>query len=365
MKDIIKSLIIIIIVILPLNLATAQDKLVLNHADVMEGKATPRGHAIIANGNVHFQQGTLQMFCQRVTWFKDLHETIFELNVKFLDGSKTLTADKVFYNDSTKVTRAKGNVVVIDSLQKLTADEAVYIKQDDHIIADKHVKMTDQQNEVFLTGQHAEYWRSKEFAVITGDPILTKIDSSGAEEMRVTGKQMELYQGGERAVVIDSVVITHRNGTSNCNRAEYYKSEDRLLLREEPIVWQKQDKMSGQEIEMFFADRKLRQVIIKKDALVTSPPDTTLETTEMNKLIGDQITLYLVENELNKVLVEGKATCYYHIFEKGEYKGENKIIGDKIAMYIVNREINRITIESNPEISFGTYFPPGMRTKER
>ena len=346
----------LIIFVLP---CIAQEKLELKNADVMKGSTTPKGNMIIANGNVFFIQGDLKMFCQRVTWYKDHHETIFEQHVKFDDGEKLLTADKIFYNDLTRITRAIGNVVVIDSLRKINADKTIYYENKELIIADDNVVITDNENEVILTGQHSEYWRNKEYASITGDPVLIKKDSSGQEEIRVTGNHMELFAGGEHTVITDSVRITHNKGKSKCNRAEYFKSDNRLLLLEEPLVWQNRDRMSGDEIELYFENRKLNKVIITGQALVTSPADTTVEDSRFNRLVGEKITLLIKNNVLNEVLVEGRATCYYHILEKGEYKGVNKIIGDKITMNINDSKINKIIIESDPESSSGIYYPPG------
>jgi len=337
----------------------AQKKMELNNADVMKGITTHKGNAVMATGNVHFNQGNLHIYCQLVTWYRDLHETIFEQDVKFDDGEKILTANKVFYNDQTRITRAERNVVFIDSLHKLCADRVIYYENQEQIIADDNVVITDSKNEVKLTGQHSEYWRNKEYASMIGEPVLIKKDSTGQEEMRITGQKMELFSGGERAVITDSVRITHNQGESNCNKAEFFKDDNRLLLTEEPVVWQNWDRMSGKEIELFFDNRKLETVIITEQALVTSPFDTTVEDSRFNKMSGEKISLMIENSVLKEVLVEGRATCFYHIQENGDYKGLNRIIGDKITMDIAEGEINKITIESDPDCSSGIFFPPG------
>lgn len=343
----------------------AQEYLKLEHADFVKGENRPsQGMVVIANGNVYFRQGNVEMFCQRVTWFKDQHKTIFEQDVKFDDGHKVLHANKVFYNDQARIERAIGQVVFIDSLHKLTANMAVYDENKEKIMADNHVVITDNENEVVLTGQHAEYWRNKKYAVVTGNPVLIKTDSTGLEEIRVTGKKMELYEGGQRTIVNDSVKITHINGRAYCNKAEYFKSDNRVLLQQQPIVWQKHDRLSGKEIELYFKDRELSKVIITDHALVTSPTDTAEIESRINKLSGDKITLSIENKALKDVLVEGKATSYYHIFENENYKGLNKIIGDKIMMYLSKGEIIRIIVESEPGISSGIFYPPGLEKSD-
>jgi hypothetical protein len=107
------------------------------------------------------------------------------------------------------------------------------------------------------------------------------------------------------------------------------------------------------------------KAIVKDLAVVTSRVDTTDVTDQrVNILTGQQITMYFENEELYRVEVENKATSYYYIYEDDEEKGMNKIIGDKISVFITNRRIERIVVESNPQLSSGTYYPPGKETEQ-
>jgi len=344
------------------NVVYSQDKLEIIWADAIRGRTTPEGTTVrILTGNVHLKQGNAELFCQHVKWYVEKHETILENSVKFVDPEKTLTADLVYYDDLNRITRAIGHVVVVDSIHTIHSDKAIYYELDDKIIADENVIINDNENQIELTGKHVEYLRIDEYAKIVGDPILVKKDSTGQEEIHVTGKKMEIFENGKRAVVSDSVNIFHSSGNAICEQAEFFKDENRMMLKINPVVWQKYDKLSGTEIELFFVNRELNKVVITGKAFVSSPVDTNDVTGKINRMLGDKITMLIHERKLERVLVEGKATSYYHILEDDDYKGMNKIIGDKITMHLENSEIKKINIESDPGSSDGTYFPPDAK----
>ncbi len=130
------------------------------------------------------------------------------------------------------------------------------------------------------------------------------------------------------------------------------------MLKSEPEMLQKNDRVTGDEFELYFTDDELTRVVVAGHALIRSPRDTTNVDQYIDRLYGDKITLDLKNRKLERVLVEGKATSYYHVIEEAEYKGLNKVIGDKITMYLKDNEIQRITFESDPGVSDGIYYPP-------
>ncbi|MBD3288364.1 hypothetical protein GF337_06130 [candidate division KSB1 bacterium] len=342
----------------------SQEKLEIINADRGRGEITDQGIVRHLEGNIHLRQGAAELFCEQVTWYVDQNKTVLKKNVRFIDGQKTLKADKIIYHNKEQVAHATGHVVLIDSVYRLTSNRATYYEEAEKITADDSVRITDDENSIILTGQHAEYYSETEYAKATGDPVLTKLDSTGNKEIVVTGDVMELFDGGDRAIVTDNVDITHEKTTATSNKAEYFKDENRILLSDEPIVQQKFDKLSGNEIELFFKKQNLDKVIISGDAEVSSQVDTTFDDSRLNRLLGNTIRLTIEDSRLKQVFVEGQATCYYYIIEDEEYKGLNKIIGDQIIMTLDEGEIKKIIIDSDPQTSSGIYYPPGHEKTE-
>jgi len=353
---------IIIFLLFGIGTAAGSEKLHIV-ADIMRGEMTSEGPVRMLEGNVHLRQGLANLYCNRARWYVDQHRTILEDSVKYDDGIKTLTAQKIIYNDTSRVLHAVGDVVLVDSIHTMFSDKAVYYDLSDRITAQDNVIMLDNKNNVKLTGEYANYLQETGYAIVEGNPVLIKMDSTGQEEIRVIGIKMELLEDSEMAMVTDSVKISHENGTAYCDTAIFNRSESSLKLVGEPIVWQKYDRLTGDQIELYFHKNKLDTVFILGDAEVRSPVDTLDLTGKMNTLLGLKITLDIEENKLGTVQVDGQATSQYYIFEKDAYKGVNKIIGDKILVTLKDRKIDKINIESDPGSSTGVYYPPEVDTK--
>jgi len=346
-------------------LAVAQsndaEKLELVSYDSLRQRNTNNGLLRELVGNVHLRQGSAEMYCQRVKWWVDTDEVIIERDVRIDDAAKQLYADIVYYFIETKIYRAVGHVQLRDSTSQVTAERIAYFKNDDHVKADSQVVMVDFKNNFTIFGRHAEIDNVQDYAKVTGEPILIKNDSAGNEEFRITSKIMELFEGGEKAVVSDSVTITHKKAVSTCGQAEYYRAANEIQLTENPTVTQGGDFLSGDVIHLYIKDRALVKAVVKNRARVTSVVDTTKQETarQLNRLTGQVITMFFKDEQLQQAIVEKQATSYYHVFEDNDEKGLNKIIGDKITMFFRDREIIKIIIESNPQLSSGIFYPVG------
>jgi len=335
------------------------EKLQIINADTMTYLKTAQGTLIKMTGNVHLKQGPAEMFCGRAEYWRDAHKTIIYDNVKIYDQEKRLFADQVFYFDIPRVFKAIGNVILKDTVREVNARQITYFKKENRVEADFNVVLKDSISYIDIFGEHAEFDNNKDYALVTGNPVLIKKDSTGRQELKITSVKMELFEGGDKAVVTDSVRITQDRANATCGVAEFYRRRNEILLKKQPVAWQGGDRLTGELIHLFIKNNQLVKAIVKKNAMVTSRVDTTGADQRRNVLTGEKITMYFKDQQLSRVEVENKATSYYYVYEDGVAKGMNKIIGDRITVFLSNSKIERILVQSDPQLSSGTYYPPG------
>ncbi|MBL7094206.1 hypothetical protein ISS22_09570 [candidate division KSB1 bacterium] len=361
-------IIILVIILLPIVLfSQTNEQLEIVQTDSTDfiQKKTRQGILRELIGNVHLRQGDTDMFCKSMRWWVDLDKVVIKHDVRIFDKVKELVADEVLYNVKTRVYIARGNVVLKDTVRQITADEIQYFKTEDQVYADGNVVMFDWENYINIYSGYAEIDNQKDYVKIIEDPVLIKNDSTNQEELRITGLKMELYESGKKAVVTDSVHFYQKEASATCGLAEFYREENEIILKQDPITWQNDDRISGEIIHLFLKDDKLVKAIVKENGLIKSRVDTTGTDLRFNKLTGQQITMYFQDQKIHKVLVENKATSLYYVIEDGEEKGMNKIIGDKIIVEIKDRKIIDIWIESKPQLSEGIFYPPGFKADEK
>ena len=315
-------------------------------------------------GNVRLVQGKARLACEKAVWYKAEGKVILEKNVVLDDGEKILTADFVTHYEHLKKEEARGNVKIIDSLRTLTAERVVYWEEEDKAIADRNVKIVESQQNLVLTGGHAEYYRANDSVLVTFDPVLIQYDSLDQEEIRVTGEVMELARNGEVAIVTDSVKITQDSTEARCGVAEFWRELNKIILRIDPKVWQTGQQLKGDSIELYFNKNELELVKVLNDAEILAKVDSIDQITRWNKLNGQLMTIHIKKNQMEKIIIENQATSWYHIIENKKYKGLNKVTGDKIRLFLTGGKLHRIQIESNPGLSSGIFYPAGKAIPE-
>ncbi len=308
-------------------------------------------------GNVQFLQGESRLLCDEATWYESEQKVILERNVVIDDVQKVLTADYVVYYEALQREEARGNVKIVDSSRTLTAERVVYLENEDKAIAENKVKIVDNEHRVTLLGGYAEYFQANDSILVTFNPVFIQQDSLGEEEVRITGKVMELTQNGQVAIVTDSVHLTRDSTQASCGLAEFWRETNQIILRISPRVWQSDMEITGDSILLVMKDDQIEKALIINHAVIFSKSDSIDTQMRWNKLTGKLMTIYFKDNTIDKVIVENQATSWYHLIEETRYKGLNKVTGDKISLFVSNNELRRIRIESKPGSSNGVFYP--------
>jgi lipopolysaccharide export system protein LptA len=335
-------------------------KLRLVHAD--SARSYEENGRIIREliGHVKFAQDSAEMVCDRARQIADEAKSIFSGRVHIRDGEKWLRADELIYFENRKEQQAFGNVALGSGPHELRAKRVTYFQNDRRALADNDVVMTNSERRLRLTCGHLEYFRDEEYANATRSPVLVELDSLGAETLRITGEQIELFEGGKRAKVSKQVRITRRDTRAECEEAEYFSDAERIELRINPITWQGGDKLTGERIDLFLAEQKLTRTHVVNNASATSAVDTLKTGKRLNTLSGREITLLFEGEKVEKIVVDGTATSVYYLIEEGEEKGKVRVQGDRITLFVEDQRLQRVFIESKPGISTGRFFPAGI-----
>jgi lipopolysaccharide export system protein LptA len=311
-------------------------------------------------GHVEFAQDSAQMFCDKARQIPAENLTIFSGNVQMREGKRWLRANQVFYFEKRQEQQAVGNVMLNEGPNELRAKRVSYFQNDRMAIADGEVVLTNRERRLKLTCGYLKYLRDAEYADATLDPVLVELDSLNAETLRITGERIELFEGGKRAKVSKQVKMTRSNTRAECGEAEYFRDDERLELRLDPVTWQEGDKLTGERIDLFLDEQKLKRAHVVNKAQVTSEIDTLKIGKRINTLSGQEITMLLKDEKVEKVIVEGTATSEYYVIEEGEEKGKVRVQGDKITLFVENQNLKRVIIESDPGSSTGRFLPVGV-----
>jgi lipopolysaccharide export system protein LptA len=334
------------------------ERLRLIHADLLKRETIAQQTYQKLQGRVEFQQGGTVIKCDAATQIIDRDPVALIGNVHIYNESRTLRADTVYFYQKEKKQIASGRVLSITESDTTTADRLLYYESENKLVSQGNVRIANPKERTVLSGGYAEYFRSQKYGKVVLRPVLIKLDSLGSETMRIFGDTMQVFEGGERTVAEGEVRIVQPGTEATCQRAEYFKKEEKTVLTGSPKVLQSNHEISGDTLWLYLENAQLARALVKGGGLVASDADTLNKGRWVNKLTGQAMEFYFQDKKLAKVVVLNQATSLYHVVEKNQYKGVNEVTGDRIEVFFENGKVQRVRVISAPELSMGKYSPP-------
>ena len=141
----------ILVLLSPVLGFSAEEPLILEHADSLLTYFGRDSVITYLKGDVQFRQGETSLRSNEATWFKNQRMVIFKGEVKLTDGETTIWADRV-----------------------------AYYRDERRALAEGRVKAWDEENQTKLTCGRMEYWRREGRILATGNPLLEAIEEEGA-----------------------------------------------------------------------------------------------------------------------------------------------------------------------------------------
>jgi len=325
-------------------------KLIMKYADEVHKIGENANEIYKLRGNVEFVQGDAHIRCSRAVFSRINQKAVFYGPVTIFDGKRTLTARRVDYYGLEKIEKASGDVILTSEKNTLTAGYVEYNQELETAQAKDNVKITNLIDNVELTGQTGFYDRNKEYGRLAGLAKIVKVDSTSGDTLRIFGHLLEAWGIEDRMTVEDSVRVKHEDMKTQCGFLCYLAKNDSMLLSGEPVIWQDEQRMSGDTINLILDEMKLKKGWITGKALVEP-----IDTTSQDLMTGEQIIFTIGTDSTRLVEIIGQATSVYEITE--DENGVNSFTGDKINLYFLNNKLNRLLVESNPGLSIGQFKP--------
>jgi lipopolysaccharide export system protein LptA len=331
----------------------------LIHADELSNR-TENGKAVQElNGEVHLQQGALQVTCDHAINYQDEKRLIFEGNVVFWDTVRTLTARQVVYYQDTRRLTASGNVDIVQDTLEIRCQKALYLDNQEEAYFSGGVYLLDQASGSIIEGERGYYSELLGFSKISGNPVFTEKDTTDSVTMRIYGEDIEYYTGDHLAVARDSVLVIRKDLEATGDLLEYNREEEWAVLSGTPKIQRKQDVIVGDKISMFFAGRELNDVQVDGDAQATMPADSS-NPDRVNWMRGRFMDLTVENGQLTQTILRGQAQALYYPIEDGKPQGANRVSGDSLMIWINNGQVNRIKVIGGTQ---GTYYPERMAAR--
>lgn len=289
------------------------------HYNTGTGIAHIVGPSNIEHGESHIYSESGYYYSQE-EWSCLLNRSILSNN------GKQLTGDSIVWESEHKVGKAYGNVIYTDAVNKnmLTGNYCYYEDETGYCEAtDSAVAIDYSQKDTMYA--HADTFKVFTYNINT-DSIYRILH--GYHHMRAYSKDIQ--------AVCDSMVY---NSKDSC-----------LTMYKDPILWQMEQQLLGEEIKAFFNDSTIDSVLVLKQALSVE----RIDSIHYNQIAGHEMRSYFRGGDPYLTVTKGNVYVNYYPFDDDSVMIEmNHTETTLLKLYMKNKKVDHIWMPA----ATGTMYP--------
>lgn len=262
------------------------------------------------------------------------------------EGSQFYTSLKQVSYDEGKIETESYDITAT----KLFFDE---IKQKSRAIG--KVKMYSEEDNITIYGEEAETEDETGITKIWGDPVLRQImddDTLYLTADTLISIDSEIEEES-RLLAFNKVKIFKSDLQGIADSLSYFMKDSAIYFYNDPVLWNEENQMTGDTIQVFSKNETIDQMKIRKNAFTVSQ-DTI---GNFNQMKGKNMTIFFAKEQIDRIEVYGNGESIYFALDDKDYTttGMNKIKCTDMKVRFINGEINDISFYVEPE---GRFIPP-------
>ena len=301
----------------------------------------------------------------------DTKEALFSDSVKLVNEDYTIYADTLKYNTESKIADILGpsrivsdsgyihtnrgwyNTVTEDSRlldrsrvysndgTKILIGDTIYYNRlsgEGEVFGDMYLE--DQERRAILRGNYGFYNEKTEFGLATDSAYV--IDFSQQDSLFLHGDTLMMSTDSiYRDIKAFYQVRIYRSDLQAISDSVHYSSRDSMIyMRGDPVIWNENNQVSGEMIDIYLNDSTVEKAHIRDYALAIQD---RREEKQYNQLSGKDMTAFFRDGAIYHVLVEGSAESLYYVVEQDSTMiGLNRMESPYFSIDIENEQIIKL-----------------------
>jgi lipopolysaccharide export system protein LptA len=270
---------------------------------------------------------TMVVDCDRGLYLGREGRFLAEGSVKVVSGVMRATAPRGVYWFADSLAVLSGGAAAHEPGRLIRAQELRYRVTRDSLAALGNVCVYDSVQSVEARGARGWFDRGEGTGLLEGSPEIRVLHEDGATTT-VQAVVLRISERGETLTAQDSVVLVAEDVEARAERGTFFPSEGRGLLEGSPRVIRGSGRGSGQRMEVFMEENRLRRARMAGEALWAEPAPA--DSSFQNELRGQVLDIEFTDGAVDAVRARGDARALY--LRGGAQGGMNEIHGDSLRL---------------------------------
>ena len=266
------------------------------------------------------------------------------------DKDIQVTGKTIISDDSSGITQIFGRGIIIDTANKTTvlADTIFFNKKNESFLAfAKPLMIIEQEQDSIFVAADTLFSARLTDLYGTKDSIVKKDTLKGVKIVDTksrdsTNRYFEAFR---------NVRIFSDSLQAVCDSMFYSFKDSVFRLYDEPVVWSKENQVTGDTILIFTKNKKADRMQVFKNSFIAS----LVKPEIFNQVKSIRMDAYFIDGNIDSVRARGAAECIYYIQdEDSAFTGINQSSADLMDVYFKEKELQRIVFRTAVK---GTIWP--------
>lgn len=261
------------------------------------------------------------------------------------EGNNRIYTEDGYYNTQTEASHLYGRSIIKSEGKEMRGDSMFYNKQKGIMEGFHNVVCLDKKNKNLLIGDYCYYDEQIGYAVTT-KRALVKDFSNTADTLFLHADTFKVFTYN---IDTDSVfrkingynhVRTYRSDVQSvCDSLSYDSKIHRLSLYGNPIIWNSNQQLLGEEIHAYMNDSTIDSAHVVRQALLVEQVDST----HYHQIASREMMAYFEKGEMTWSRAIGNVQTIYYPFDSDSIMiGLNRLETTDLRMFLENKKMKRI-----------------------
>ncbi len=264
-------------------------------------------------------------------WYNRTDSVVELRHNAYIDyGEQIAFGEKIYYDQHSGLAKIESLGCVIDTVERLTLF-ANYIEHD------RNLGVSWGTNDPFV------YSVSEE-----GDTIFLRADKLINIAIQDSVKTDSTSHYVTKA--LHNVRFYRKDIQGVCDSMYYHSTDSLLTMYTHPIVWNEENQLTGQLLDILFKDELIHKMHFRGEAFIASQEDSV----HFNQVAGKEMEGFFTNGSLKRLEVKGNGQTIYYGREKGRLSAVNRAESTNLTITIVDNKVSGIMFRQEPH---ATLFP--------
>jgi len=322
---------------------------IIDHEKVINSK---RGsyhsniHSFIFKDSVVVINKDYKIFTENMHYNSNNEITYFFGPSLIISNNKTIYCENGWYNTKTDVAQFRENSYIKTENYLLKGDSLYYNKNKQYGKAFSNVELIDTIENMTVYGGIAEYFESEEIVIIRENPMLKLLFEGDTLFMHAKQFISQQKEGEKKILAHDKVKFFKTDFQGKCDSLSYNFTDSLVEMFKNPILWSDDFQITADSLQFLVHKGKISFMFLKPNPMIISKEDTL----DYNQIKGKNMIAYFTNNKMRRIDVKGNGQSIFIIKDENteDKIGLNYSECSDLVLYFKGNKLIEVTYEIRP-----------------